>query len=77
VKEYQVTSRNLERFLDVAPTDDTYYQGINGRLPIGSSNGLAYVDDGQGTVLKIQFVKREYIGDKKNANKEGAESEAA
>lgn len=77
MKEYQVTSRNLEKFLDVAPTDDTYYQGINGRLPIGSSNGLAYIDDGQGTVLKIQFVKREYIGDKKNASKEGAESEAA
>ena len=77
VKEYQVNSRNLEKFLDVPPTDDTYYQGINGRLPIGSSNGLAYIDDGQGTVLKIQFVKREYIGDKKNANKEGAESEAA
>jgi ATP-dependent Lon protease len=65
VKEYQVNSRNLERFLDVAPTDDNYYQGINQRLPIGSSNGLAYIDDGQGTVLKIQFVKREYIGDKK------------
>jgi ATP-dependent Lon protease len=24
-----VTSRNLEKFLDVPPTDDTYYQGIN------------------------------------------------
>jgi ATP-dependent Lon protease len=46
-------------------------------LPIGSSNGLAYIDDGQGTVLKIQFVKREYIGDKKNANKEGAEAEGS
>jgi len=34
---------------------------------VGSSNGLAYIDDGQGTVLKIQFVKREYIGDKKAA----------
>ena len=78
VKEYQVNSRNLERFLDVAPTDDNYYQGINQRLPIGSSNGLAYVDDGQGTVLKIQFVKREYIGDKKKAeaaDKDGAEAD--
>jgi ATP-dependent Lon protease len=29
VKEYQVNTRNLERFLDVAPTDDHYYSGIN------------------------------------------------
>ena len=53
VKEYQVNSKNLERFLDVAPTDDTYYQGINKGLPVGSSNGLAYVNDGFGAVLKI------------------------
>ena len=25
LKEYQVNTGNLERFLDVAPTDDTYY----------------------------------------------------
>ena len=25
LKEYQVNTKNLERFLDVAPTDDTYY----------------------------------------------------
>jgi ATP-dependent Lon protease len=53
VKEYQVTTKNLERFLDVPPTDDHYYEGINQGLPVGSSNGLAYVDDGQGSVLKI------------------------
>jgi hypothetical protein len=29
-------------------------------LPTGSSNGLAYVDDGYGAVLKIQFVKKGY-----------------
>lgn len=28
-KEYQVTTKNLERFLDVPPTDDNYYEGIN------------------------------------------------
>lgn len=60
IKEYQVNTGNLERFLDVPPTDDHYYQGINRQLPIGSSNGLAYVDDGQGSVLKIQFVRREF-----------------
>lgn len=27
-------------------------------MPVGSSNGLAYVDDGYGSVLKIQFVKK-------------------
>lgn len=27
---------------------------------MGCSNGLAYVDDGYGTVLKIQFVKKGY-----------------
>jgi len=53
LKEYQVNTKNLERFLDVAPTDDTYYQGINKTLPVGSSNGLAYVNDGYGAVLKI------------------------
>jgi hypothetical protein len=52
-KQYQINTTNLERFLDVSPTDDTYYEGINGQLPTGSSNGLAYVDDGFGAVLKI------------------------
>jgi ATP-dependent Lon protease len=60
VKEYQVNTGNLERFLDVPPTDDHYYQGINQKLPVGSSNGLAYVDDGMGSVLKIQFVRKEF-----------------
>mmetsp|Transcript_16385 Transcript_16385/g.27745 ORF Transcript_16385/g.27745 Transcript_16385/m.27745 type:complete len:256 (+) Transcript_16385:2637-3404(+) len=40
--------------------DDTYYQDINKQLPAGCSNGLAYVDDGYGSVLKIQFVKKGY-----------------
>jgi Lon-like ATP-dependent protease len=53
LKEYQINTKNLERFLDIAPTDDTYYSGINKQLPVGSSNGLAYVDDGYGAVLKI------------------------
>ena len=29
LKEYQVNTKNLERFLDVAATDDNYYNGIN------------------------------------------------
>jgi ATP-dependent Lon protease len=60
MKQYQINTKNLERFLDVAPTDDNYYQNINKVLPTGSSNGLAYVDDGYGAVLKIQFVKKGY-----------------
>jgi len=59
----------------VSPTDDTYYKGINKQLPTGSSNGLAYVDDGYGAVLKIQFVKKEYGRFKKTEDDEekGAE----
>jgi len=48
----------LEKFLDIPPTDDSYFENINGVLPVGSSNGLAYVNDGYGVVLKIQMVKR-------------------
>lgn len=59
-KQYQVNTKNLERFLDVAPTDDNYYTNINKQLNKGCSNGLAYVDDGYGAVLKIQFVKKIY-----------------
>lgn len=59
-KQYQINTKNLERFLDVAPTDDNYYVDINKQLPRGCSNGLAYVDDGYGAVLKIQFVKKYY-----------------
>jgi Lon-like ATP-dependent protease len=59
-KHYQINTKNLEQFLDVAPTDDTFYKGINEMLPKGSSNGLAYVNDGYGAVLKIQFVKKTY-----------------
>lgn len=71
-----MNTANLEVFLDVAPTDDNYYQGINGQLPIGSSNGLAYVDDGMGSVLKIQFVRREFTK-QPEAKKEEEDSSAA
>ena len=37
-----------------------YNIDLNKQLPTGSSNGLAYVDDGYGAVLKIQFVKKGY-----------------
>jgi ATP-dependent Lon protease len=59
-REYQINSKNLEKFLDMPSTDDNYYSNINKQLPMGSSNGLAYVDEGYGTVLKIQFVIKEY-----------------
>ena len=45
-------------------------------MPVGSSNGLAYIDDGQGTVLKIQFVKREYAGKKKTESTSETTAEA-
>lgn len=70
IKEYQINTKNLERFLDVSPTDDTYYQGINKEQKPGCSNGLAYVDDGYGSVLKIQFVKKEYGRHKKTDDEE-------
>lgn len=60
VKEYQVNTKNLEKFLDVPSTDDYYYTNINKQLPIGCANGLAYVDEGYGSVLKIQFVIKQY-----------------
>lgn len=55
---YQINSNNLERFLDVPNTDDYYYERINETLPVGCANGLAYIDSGYGSVLKIQFVKK-------------------
>ena len=72
--EYQINTKNLETFLDIPPTDDSYFLNINKGLPIGSSNGLAYVNDGYGVVLKIQFVKRasmdqESAEEKKEAGK--------
>lgn len=56
--EYQINTKNVEKFLDVPPTDDNFFEGINKQLPIGTSNGLAYVNDGYGTLMKIQFVKK-------------------
>lgn len=56
--EYQINTKNLEKFLDIPPTDDHYFTNINKQLPVGSSNGLAYVNDGYGVVMKIQFVKK-------------------
>jgi ATP-dependent Lon protease len=41
--DYQVNTKNLEKFLDVPMTDDSFYVDINKQLPIGSANGLAYV----------------------------------
>jgi hypothetical protein len=50
----------LHRFIDWLDTDDAYYLNINKKLPVGTANGLAFVKDGYGTVLKIQFVKKLY-----------------
>lgn len=55
----------MEILLDIPSTDDTFYLDINKTLPVGSANGLAYVNDGYGAVLKIQFIKRLYCPDKK------------
>lgn len=63
---YEVNTHNLEKYLDVPTTDDFYYLGINKKLPVGTSNGLAFVNDGSGSVLKIQFVKN--IFGKKEGN---------
>lgn len=57
---YQINSKNLEKFLDSPKTDDYYYRNINQALPLGCANGLAYIDSGYGSVLKIQFVKRPF-----------------
>ena len=48
--------------MDIPATDNTFYLDINKTLPIGSANGLAYVNDGYGAILKIQFIKRLYRG---------------
>jgi ATP-dependent Lon protease len=66
-----VNSKNLEMLLDIPSTDDTFYIDINKTLPIGSANGLAYVNDGYGAILKIQFVKRTY--NKPSSNEESEE----
>lgn len=50
---YQVNTKNLDRFLDNNSSDDTFYKDLNKELPVGSVNGLAYVNDGYGSVLKI------------------------
>ena len=50
--------------------------GINKQLPCGSANGLAYVDDGYGTVLKIQFVRKDY-GKKEEPKTEDGEKESS
>ena len=68
--EYQINTKNLETFLDIPPTDDSYYININKELPVGSSNGLAYVNDGYGVVLKIQFVKRGKTESEKEESKD-------
>lgn len=60
IKQYQINTKNLDKFLDVPSTDDHYYTGLNKQLPMGCSNGLAYIDEGYGTVLKIQFVVKHY-----------------
>ena len=71
IVRYQINSRNLEKFLDVPNTDDFYYDKINEKLPIGCANGLAYIDSGYGSVLKIQFVKRQFTKDKGQLSQTG------
>jgi endopeptidase La len=69
--EYQINTKNLEKFLDAARTDDYYYSNINQMLPVGCANGLAYIDSGYGCVLKIQFVKRPFTKDKGSITQTG------
>lgn len=64
VTKYQINTRNIEKFLDIPNTDDYYYERINEELPVGCANGLAYIDSGYGSVLKIQFVTRQFTKDK-------------
>lgn len=64
----------MEAFLDIPPTDDSYFLNINKGLPVGSSNGLAYVNDGYGVVLKIQFVKRT-VGPEHDSSEEKKEKQ--
>lgn len=70
---YQVNTKNLEKLLDIPSTDNTFYVDINKVLPIGSANGLAYVNDGYGAILKIQFTKRLY--NNSTVSKDGSEEE--
>ena len=39
-------------------------------MPVGSANGLAYVNDGYGVVLKIQFIQRLHAQDNQEEEKE-------
>lgn len=64
-----MNTKNLEKLLDIPSTDNTFYLDINKTLPIGSANGLAYVNDGYGAVLKIQFIKRLYSKTHKETDK--------
>ena len=56
-----ISTQNLEQFLDFPSTDDHYYKNLNQELPIGCANGLAYLDEGYGSVLKIQFVEKAFM----------------
>lgn len=60
--QYEINTKNLEKYLDIPSTDDYYFEKINQALPVGCSNGLAYINDGNGSVLKIQFVKKDFGG---------------
>jgi ATP-dependent Lon protease len=71
---YQINTKNLEKFLDIPPTDDAYFFNINKQLPVGSSNGLAYVNDGYGVVMKIQIVKRLRQMENEDGEKEKAQT---
>jgi ATP-dependent Lon protease len=68
---YQIDSENLEDYLDVPGSDDFYYANINEQLPIGSANGLAFINSGTGSILKLQFVKRLFGGQGGNITQTG------
>jgi ATP-dependent Lon protease len=57
--------------LDVPQSDDLFLLNINKEQPVGTANGLAFVNDGYGSILKIQFVKKDYgISSKKKEDSE-------
>ncbi len=46
---YKVTERNVEKIVDIAEGDlNYYYEGMTKELPIGSTSGLIYLNEGYG-----------------------------
>jgi len=64
IDKFEIVPEDIPKYLKEDNVDDSYLDLENKLLPIGSTNGLAFIKDGLGSLLQIHFHKKIIIKNK-------------